>query len=253
MLTAVLGGLLLAMAAVGLVPMIREALAVRGVRARLTVERMDPVGHEAGGVTYRCGGRPVVLSDGPPPGAPSGPTGRVVRIQLGDTAIAATDVSINLEAEGANRYWNRVVPFRWVEASTGRQGCGVAWRLPVDTVAVRRVREERKATGPAWVLRELGGARPPHLHGARFRTIRWEEGVAGIREEDFDYADWSGDPYGTLVINLLGSPVGVGNQSLSYWPTLFFPVLYPLGLAVLGLVLVGVGLVGRWRAGRVRQ
>ena len=242
--TAVLGALLLAVAGVGLVPMIREALAVLTLRARFTAERLDPVDEGERHAAYRCGGRDVVVTDDPPGNPPTPASRRAVRLQLGDTALTTSPVSIQEEMRGANRYWNRVVPFRLTHESTGTTECGVVYRLPSDTAAIRAARAARPATSTGHLLASIRGVRPPHLHGLRFRAIRWEEGGV-VREQDFGYADWNGHPYGTLAIHVLGTPAGVRNRSLSYWPTLLFPVLYPLGLALLGLVLTVAGLVGR--------
>lgn len=43
------------------------------------------------------------------------------------------------------------------------------------------------------------------------------------------------------------------NQSLSYWPTLLFPVLYPIGLGLAGILLIGAGVLGRHHARRAGE
>ncbi|MGD2069415.1 MAG: hypothetical protein PVI57_12130, partial [Gemmatimonadota bacterium] len=154
-------------------------------------------------------------------------------------------VTIRADATGADRYWNRVVPYRWTDFETGRSECGVAYRLPPDMSAIRRVREARAPTGLGPLLDAVRGVRAPQVHGTRFRTVRWADASDPVREEDFAYPDWNGDPYGTSVLNLLGSAVGFRNQSLSYWPTVLFPFVYPIGVGLVGVVLMAVGLIGR--------
>ncbi|NIP58863.1 MAG: hypothetical protein GWM92_04165 [Gemmatimonadetes bacterium] len=140
------------------------------------------------------------------------------------------------------------MPFRWTDRDAGREECGVVYRLPPDTAAVRRAREERAGSTLALFLNDVRGARPPHLRGLRFRVVRWDSGGGAVGERDFAYGDWNGDPYGTLVANLLGSPIGLRNHSLSHRPTLFFPILYPLGLGAPGFLLLAAGLLGRARS-----
>lgn len=242
----VCGGLLSAVASVGLVPMIVEGTAVRAVRARFALERLEAVGGGEGWATFQCGGRRIVLSERPAPGPSRGASRATVVIGVGDTAFTAVEpVAVRAGATGADRYWNRVVPYRWTDREAGRTQCGVAYRLPPDMLAIRRAREARPPTGLGTFLDAVRGVRPPLVHGARFGTVRWEEGGDPAREEDFASPDWDGDPYGTSVLNLLGSPVGFRNQSLSYWPTVLFPLVYPIGLALAGAALLVVGLIGR--------
>lgn len=257
---ALSGAALLAVSSVALLPMVREGVAVRTVRARFELER--PAVVEAGErrAAYECGGMRVVLSDGrgadPAAGAATGSPEegssgrRLVTVQVGDTLlVTAVPVGVNEEAEGANRYWNRVVPFRWADRRTGEVACGVVYRLGPDTAAVRRAQERRPRTEPGLLMERVRGVRPAHLRGLRFRVIGWEPGGRVVTERNLAYTDWDGDPYGTLVANLLGGPIGIRNQSLSYWPTLLFPVAYPLGLGLLGALLLVGGLIARYRVG----
>lgn len=136
-----------------------------------------------------------------------------------------------------------MTPFRWSERGTGAAECGVVYRLLSDTAAIARPRTDRAS----FMLRDLLGARSAWQHGLRFRVIRWS-GDETVREQDFGFADWDGDPYGVYVANQLGTPIGLRNESLSFWPTLLWPVLYPFGMAALGLLLVVVGMAWRYRA-----
>ena len=241
---AIAGFVMLAAASVALVPMLAEAVAVTAAERRYRIERPDTVPAAGDTVAYRCGGRRVALSDDATVGPPSGgPTRYPVTVRVGDTTLTTVPVSIHLDRTGPNRYWNRVVPFRWTDRATGEVECGVVHRLPSDTAAITRARAGR---GP-YVLRALLGARSPWQHGLRFRVIRWADGEA-VRVRDFGFADLDGDPYGVYVANRLGTPIGLRNQSLSFWPSLLWPVVYPFGVAVLGLLLLVAGLAWRYRA-----
>lgn len=263
---AVAGGLLLALSLVGLLPMIREGIAVRAARVSFDMERLDPLSADEDEATFRCGGTSVVLRKRPSPG-PSSETGlepgtspetgpspepierSSVDIQVGDTLLTtAVPVALNRGAGSGSWYWNRIVPFRWMNRARSESECGIAYRLPSDTAAIRRMREDRPATARGSLLESVRGARGSYMYGWRFRVVRWQEGDDAVTERDFAYADWDGDPYGTLVLGLLGSPVGIKNQSLSYWPSLLWPVLYPLGVGLLGAVLLVAGLIGRRRS-----
>lgn len=253
---AISGGVLLALSLVSLLPMIREGMAVHSARARFDVERLDVIRGGERNAAYECGGTSIVLRDGPArasggdPGTPDGvAVRRPVAIEVSDTAFMTIPVAVHEETSGANRYWNRVVPFRWTDHETGSRECGVVYRLGPDTVAARRARKARPRTRLGFVLESVRGTRPPYLHALRFRVLGWQPG-GPVSEQDFAYPDWDGDPHAVLVANLLGSPIGIQNQSLSYWPSLLFPVVYPLGSALLGVLLIVGGLVVRHR---VRQ
>ena len=257
----VAGGITLAIAAVGLLPMIQETRAVRAADARFELERLEGRGVASHGVAgggregagpervrYVCVGTPVVLGDRAPE-RPSvrDPNARVVTVQVGDTVFSTRPLRIHTDRSGPNRYWNRVVPFRWTARATGAVECGVVYRLPADTAAIARARASRETS----FVDAIRGVRPAWQHGLRFRTVTWQPGEdpePGV--EDFGYADWRGDPYGVYLANLLGGPVGLRNQSLSYWPSLIIPIVYPLGAALLGLVLLVAGLIGGLRARR---
>ena len=249
---AVAGGLLLASASVGLLPIVEETLAVGRAADRFRLER--PQGSALGdsAVAYECAGTRIVLSDdGAVDPALADTTRGRVAVRIGDTTLTTDPVAIHGGRAGPNRYWNRVVPYRWTEVDTGASECGIVYRLPPDTAAIERARSE---AGPRLLLDELRGARPAWQHGLRFRAVRWAAGDTDtIRARDFGHDDWHGDPYGVYLANLLGTPIGLRNQSLSYWPSLLFPVIYPLGFSLLGLILVIVGLGGRFTAPGARS
>lgn len=246
----VAGCLLLAFTSVGLLPILEEALAAWSARARFELDR--PAGAALGdsAVAYECAGTRIVLSDdGPVDRALADTVRRRITVGVGDTTLTTVPVAIHGDRAGPNRYWNRVVPFRWTVRATGASKCGVVHRLPSDTAAVARARSDSRRFP---LLDGIRGVRPARQHGIRFRVLAWPAGEPGsLRTRDLGYDDWSDDPYGVYVANLLGGIIGLRNQSLSYWPTYLFPVTYPLGLSLLGLVLLVAGLAGRVR-GRFR-
>ncbi|MDX1675515.1 MAG: hypothetical protein R3314_12030 [Longimicrobiales bacterium] len=245
---AVAGGLLLAFGSVGLLPMLEEGVALRSAADRFELER--PTGSAVGdsAVAYECAGTRILLSDDAVVGAPAGAARpRSVTVRVADTTITASPVDLHRDRTGPNRYWSRVVPFRWRELETGASECGIVYRLPPDTSGIARARVDSRRVP---ILDDIRGVRPAWQHGLRFRVLAWEAGEPGsIRARDLGYDDWREDPYGVYVANLLGgAAIGLRNQSLSYWPSYLFPLTYPLGLSLLGLVLLVVGLAGRLRA-----
>lgn len=244
---AIAGFVMLALASVALVPMLEEAVALAAAERRYRIERLDTVAAAGDTVAYRCGGRRVALSDDAPVDPPGdGPTRYPVTVRIGDSALTTVPVSIHADRTGPNRYWGRVAPFRWTDRETGAAECGVVYRLPSDTAAIARARAERGS----YLLRTLLGARSAWQHGLRFRVIRWSAGEETVQAQDFGFGDWDGDPYGVYAANQLGTPIGLRNQSLYFWPTLLWPVLYPFGVAALGLLLLVAGLAWRYRARR---
>lgn len=247
MAVAASGGLLLALASIGLVPMIQEGLAVRGMRDQYAIDRLATVTADEHEVTFECGATTIVVSHDPALERPTeGAEQKIVDIRVGDQGFSTEiPIALNRGAGPGGWAWNRVVPFRRTDRTTGEGECGVAHRLPSDTAAIRRAREDRPTSELGLLLEAVRGIRIAPMHGWRFRVLRWRDGEP-VRQQDYAYPDWNGDPYGTSVLAILGSPVGVENQSLSYWPSLVWPILYPFGLALLGFVMFTVGLLGRF-------
>lgn len=249
---AALGAALLALSLVGLVPMIREELAVRAARSRFSVERLTAVEEEGDTVAFRCGSSTITLSDvpsAPDTGAAPGP--RIATVRIDGTPVSTTEpVPVAAGAEGADRYWSRVVPVRWRDRRAGESRCGVLYGLPPDTAAIRRARADRSRTVIGFYLESVRGVPGAWVHGLRFGLLHWSE-PENLQHDTYEYADWRSDALGTLLVNLLRGPVGIRNQTLSYWPSLYFPFLYPFGFALVGIAAVGAGFAG-WRRSRGR-
>ena len=71
----------------------------------------------------------------------------------------------------------------------------------------------------------------------------------GVVEEKFLFSERASPRYRMLLVSRM-SPIQLGfySQALYFWPSIFYPFLYPLGSAVAGVILLFVGWFKRWNA-----
>lgn len=246
------GAVLVAASLPHLAPILQEVAAVRDLRGEWSIERLALEAGAAtrGGLdplwTVECEGHRMAVGDTLPfprssaqPGAgeapPDAPAGagaeRVtapVTIEIDGARFRADEgIEIRPAQPPPDRYWTWLAAFRLTSVDGDRVVCGIVHRLPFSEEAVARARERGEAD--------------PHLFGYRFRVIT-VEGDRPVAEERFAYADIGEEPSRALVANLASpTPLGITSQALSVWPTVFYPLIYPVGTALLGLALAGLG------------
>lgn len=67
-----------------------------------------------------------------------------------------------------------------------------------------------------------------------------------IDEESFAFSDRSYPPYRVLVIQYVSEkPIGFYSNVMTTWPSLLYPIIYPIVTAVSGLIFIGVSIIRR--------
>lgn len=211
------GLLLLGVSAPPLLLMAREAAVSRSVSARYSVERIISAAPDIydSALEAKIGGHRVQLLDEYPiePRVPfedesltrPGTVRIVVDGKVRSTPVAAT---IRVNKRDANRYWG----FSYLQRLHDRDG------------AERLVVAQR-------------------LGGNRYRTVSvFADG--NVVEDEFSYADRCDFPVRAILIrNVVPHPSGYCSDVLQVWPSIFYPVLYPLLSGFLGGAFIGVAVV----------
>lgn len=100
-----------------------------------------------------------------------------------------------------------------------------------------------RQSGPellAVVQRVIGDRYP---EDTRYRIL-FVQPDGKIREEWFAYGERANPLYRTVLAAFVHpEPLGFHSQVMSYWPTIYFPIIYPFVSAVLGTLLTLIGSV----------
>lgn len=153
--------------------------------------------------------------------------GEIVRLQLlvdGKEVSDADEIWLSNRDPGS-RYWSWLDVLLVKDKQTGQEQIAIVQRLSEDTVMQEDYR---------WKVIYIS-----------------EDG--GISEEQIEYGTRSEHPLAVRLIVFSGtSLIGMGYYSdlLHYYPSLYYPVLYPFGTTVIGGILILLGFFLQRRKGR---
>jgi hypothetical protein len=86
------------------------------------------------------------------------------------------------------------------------------------------------------VIQRVAGKQYPD--DTRYRIL-FLAGDGSVSQEWFSYGERANPPYRAMLAQYVHpEPLGISSQINSYYPTLFFPILYPWGSALIGFLLL---------------
>lgn len=133
-------------------------------------------------------------------------------------------IEIRPHYHDANRYHGWLVLARLTDKKQNKEWLAIGERTLGDTLLVNR-----RALQPTTEFRLL---------------LVSADGQ--ISEERFSLGERAKPLYRAAIVNYLyPQPAGFHSQILAYWPSLFFPILYPLISGAVGLLLMAAGFGGR--------
>ncbi len=176
-------------------------------------------------------------------------TGENYDYKSGDFNGHRAVVSVNLEP-AANLPKDETTHFK-SPVSTTIDGHDYSLPSPVDvkvyngstsvtgSVALLNLKDRQSLNERLAIIQRVDGEKYPD--DLRYRVL-FVQPDGAVTEEWFSYADRSEPLYRTvLAVFVHPEPLGFRSQVLSYWPTIFYPLLYPLLTGAVGLFLSILG------------
>ena len=183
-------------------------------------------------LSYVWHGQKVVLSDDFEKGSFPTDARRAGRVKItinGKDYTSPWLVEIRPNDHDANRYWMHVMPVKF------------------DDIKAHTERLVVLQSFPDYDLHEYNAFHPDTL------TCRalFIDSEGKVTEEVFPFSERTSPLYRTLLAGKV-SPTQLGfySDALNLWPSVFYPLLYPLVSGVVGLILTIIGLVKYRRASK---
>lgn len=194
-----IGVILLLLSAYPIYLQVRENAARNSAYGRYTMEQHSGVNYDYKSAQFA--GHRIVLSNGPTV------DGQPTVLTTIDTKDYSLNSPVELDNNGGYNSWAHIL-----------------------TLTDRQKNEDKLA-----VIQRAAGKRYPD--DTRYRILFLARD-GSVSQEWFSYSERSSPPYRAMLAQFAHpEPLGIWSQIDSYYPTLFFPIIYPWGSALLGFVL----------------